>query len=173
MAAMLAEIKSRMLLPRPRTEEEEEGDPRAELVRRLQEYERFKNAADSLEEMPCVGRDIFLAEALMPDVKIDVPQPEVNLEDLFSVLRDVMKRSELYSDHQIEREVLSIRERMTMVLSMIKAETFTEFTHLFTVEEGRMGVVVTLIAILELVRQKVIEFVQSGPYAAIYVKAKS
>lgn len=173
MAAMLAEIKSRMLLPRPRVDEEEEGDPRAELVRRLQEYERFKNAAENLEEMPRVGRDIFLADAFMPEMEIEVPQPAVALEDLFAALRDVMKRSELYTDHQIEREVLSIRERMTIVLSTVKSDTFTEFTSLFTVEEGRMGVVVTLIAILELVRQKVIEFVQSEPYAIIYVKAKS
>ena len=172
MAAMLAEIKSRMLLPRPKVEEEEEGDPRAELVRRLQEYERFKNAAENLEDMPRVGRDIFLAEALMPDVKIERPQPQINLDDLFAALRDVIKRSELYSDHHVARETLSIRERMTIVLSTVKADTFTEFTQLFTCGEGRMGVVVTLIAILELVRQKVIEFVQSGPYATIYVKAK-
>jgi len=174
MAAMLAEIKSRMLLPRPKLDDDdEEGDPRAELVRRLQEYERFKKAAEDIEALPRVGRDTFLAEAMMPDIKIELPHPTVELEDLFAALRDVMKRAELYTDHQIEREVLSIRERMTIVLSTIKAEAFTEFTTLFTTEEGRMGVVVSLIAILELVRQKVIEFVQSGPYATIYVKAKS
>lgn len=173
MAAMLAEIKSRMLLPRPKTEQEEEGDPRAELVRRLQEYERFKKAAEDLEELPRVGRDVFLAEVLMPEVDVDVVHPEVNLEDLFAALRDVMRRAELYTDHQIEREVLSVRERMTIVLSKINADSFTEFASLFTVEEGRMGVVVSLIAILELVRQKVVEFVQSEPFAKIYVKAKS
>lgn len=173
MAAMLAEIKSWMLLPRPPSEEGDEGDPRAELVRRLQEYERFKKAAEDLEALPRIGRDTFLAEAMMPEVKLEVSHPAVNLEDLFSSLRDVMKRAVLYTDHQIEREVLSIRERMTIVLSTIKADTFTEFTTLFLPEEGRMGVVVTLIAILELVRQKVVEFVQSEPYASIYVKAKS
>lgn len=174
MAAMLAEIKSRMLLPRPKTEEEgEEGDPRAELVRRLQEYERFKKAAEDLDELPRVGRETFLAEAMMPEVDIEVQQPNVNLEDLFAAIRDVMKRAELTVEHRVGRETLSIRERMTIVLSAIKADSFTEFTTLFTTEEGRMGVVVTLIAILELVRQKVIEFVQSEPYAAIYVKAKS
>lgn len=174
MAAMLAEIKSRMLLPRPKAQEEdEEADPRAELVRRLQEYERFKNAAENLETLPYVGRDIFLAAALMPDVKIELPQPQVDLSELLAALRDVIKRSELYSGHQIKRELLSIRERMTIVLSRVKADEFTRFNSLFTVTEGRMGVVVTLIAILELVRQKIIEFVQSEPYAPIYVKAKS
>lgn len=123
--------------------------------------------------MPRVGRDIYLAHAFMPEVKIELPLPSVELEDLFSALRDVIRRSELYADHQIEREVLSIRERMTIVLSTVKSDIFTEFTTLFTAKEGRMGVVVTLIAILELVRQKVIEFVQSEPYATIYVKAKS
>lgn len=173
MAAMLAEIKSRMLLPRQPQVEEEEGDPRAELVRRLQEYERFKNAAERLDELPRVGRETFVSEASIPETEYKPTPPEVNLEDLFSALREVMKRSELFAEHQIKREVLSIRERMTIVLTKVKADAFTQFADLFSFEEGRMGVVVTLIAILELVRQKVLDLVQSEPYAAIYVKAKS
>ncbi len=173
MAAMLTEIKSRLLLPRPLIEEEgEEGDPRAELVRRLQEYERFKQAADCLEAMPRVGRDIFIAEAFMPQINVELPQPLVSLEDLLHALGDVIKRSELYTDHQVERDVLSVQERMAALLSAVTADTLTEFTRLFIDVEGRMGVVVTVIAILELVRQKMIEFVQSEPYAMIYIKAK-
>jgi len=173
MAAMLAEIKSRMLLPRPELEEEEGGDPRAELMRRLQEYERFKQAAEDLDGLQRIDRDVFVAEAMMPPMDIEAIKPQLALPDLFDALREVMQRAELYGDHQITRELLSIRERMTIVLSMLNSEHFTEFTSLFKAEEGRMGIVVTLIAILELVRQHVIEFVQSEPYATVYVKAKS
>jgi segregation and condensation protein A len=173
MAAMLAEIKSRMLLPRPSLEVEEGEDPRAELIRRLQEYERFKQAAEELEALPLVGRDVFIAQAMAPDVPMQVAQPNVPMDDILSALRDIMMRTKLYTEHQIEREVLSIRERMTILLSAVKSDRFIEFTTLFTAKEGRMGVVVTLIAILELVRQKVIEFVQSEPYSTIYVKARS
>jgi len=172
MAAMLAEIKSRMLLPRPVAEEEEGEDPRAELVRRLQEYERFKKAAEDIDTLERVDRDFYIAEAILPSMpEVDV-KPQIELQQIFDALRDVMQRASLYVDHQIEREVLSIRERMTIVLSAVNDKEFMEFTQLFTPEEGRMGVVVSLIAILELVRQHMIEFVQSEPYAAIYVKAR-
>ena len=173
MAAMLAEIKSRMLLPKPTVEEAECEDPRAELIRRLQEYERFKVAAEQIEELPRIGRDVFIAHASAPDVPAVIEHPFVAMDEIFSALRDVMSRTKLYTEHQIEREALSIRERMTIVLSAVKSHQFTEFTTLFTSKEGRMGVVVTLIAVLELVRQNVIEFVQSEPYSAIYVKARS
>jgi len=173
MAAMLTEIKSRLLLPQPLVEEEDDiGDPRAELVRRLQEYERFKQAANRLEIMPRVGRDIFIAEAFMPEMNVELPQPSVSFDDLLHALGQVIKRSQLYTDHQVGLEVLSVRERMTALLSVVTADTLTEFTRLFIDVEGRMGVVVTVIAILELVRQKMIEFVQSEPYAMIYIKAK-
>jgi len=174
MAATLAEIKSRMLLPKPQqVEEEESNDPRAELVRRLQEYERFKKAAEQIDELERVGRDTFILNAMLPEEVFAMTQPEVEVEDLLSALCDLMKRVEFTVEHRIEREVLSIRERMTMILSQINEKTFVEFTQFFTSKEGRLGVVVTLIAILELVRQKLVECVQSAPYKKIYIKIKA
>ena len=172
MAAMLAEIKSRMLLPRPAEEEDEIGDPRAELVRRLQEYERYKKAAFDLDELPRIDRDTFVGQALAPPMECSVAYPHVVLPEVLSALKEVLERAHLYTSHYVAREPLSIRERMSIVLSTVKADTFTVFTSLFTVEEGRMGVTVTLIAILELIRQSIIELVQAEPYAPIYVRAK-
>ena len=172
MAAMLAEIKSRLLLPRPPIEDEAEGeDPRAELVRRLQEYERFKSAAEALDEMPRVDRDIYVAEATKPQLEVNTPPPEVSLDDLLGAFKEVMERASLYSKHQVAHETLSVRERMSLVLEKLSPDSFTDFSCLFDVKEGRVGIVVTLIAILELVRQKVLEFVQADPFGPIYVKA--
>ncbi|MCW8923547.1 MAG: segregation/condensation protein A [Gammaproteobacteria bacterium] len=170
MAAMLAEIKSRMLLPRP-TEAEDEDDPRAELVRRLQEYERFKQAAQNIDELPRIGRDLYLTDAELPELKQDRPVPEVDLKDLLMAFKDVMARSEMYSHHQIQREALSVRERMSKVLEKISAHDFTDYTSLFSIEEGRRGAVVTLLALLELVKEQLIDLVQSEPFASIHVKA--
>lgn len=175
MAAMLAEIKSRMLLPRPVVIEGEEGDPRAELIRRLQEYERFKKAAYQLDELPRMERDTFIAEATTPPMSVALVQPTVSLEELFAALRDVWERARLNKAHRIVREPLSIRERMTIILTKINSENnekFLLFTNFFTATEGRMGVVVTLVAILELIRQSVLELVQAEPFAPIYVRAK-
>ena len=174
MAAMLAEIKSRLLLPRPESAEDEEtgADPRAELIRRLQEYERFKNAAEEMGELPHADRDFFVADADRPAAPVQTVWPDVSMDDLMSALRDVMMRAKLFSEHQIARETLSIRERMTIVLSKVKPDEYIEISQLFTVEEGRMGVVVSLIAILELCRQSLIEVSQSQAYAPIYVKAR-
>lgn len=173
MAATLAEIKSRLLLPRPPETEEEGGvDPRAELVRRLQEYERFKAAAENIDRMPRLERDLFVANALPPEMEFKIPDPDVALDEILHAFRDVMRRAKLYASHQVGRELLSIRERMTMVLDKLSATEFTDFTRLFTVEEGRMGVVVTLIAILELTRQSVLEIVQNAHCGPIYVKAR-
>jgi len=172
MAAMLAEIKSRMLLPRPESLDEED-DPRAELVRRLQEYERFKQAAQDIDELPRVGRDVYLTDAELPELQQDRPVPEVNLKDLLMAFKDAMARSEMYSHHQIQREVLSVRERMSKVLEKLSADDFTDYTTLFTIDEGRRGVVVTFLAILELMKEQLIELVQSDAFAAIYVKAVS
>lgn len=174
MAAMLCEIKSRLLLPRPQSEtESEELDPRAELVRRLQQYERFKKAADQLDALPRVDREIDLAHALAPKFEIEtVAHPDVSMHELLTSLAEVMHRAKLYSKHHVVREPLSIRERMTLVLAAVNSEKFTPFVSLFTAEEGRMGVVVTLIAVLELIRQSVLELVQAQPYAPIYLKAK-
>lgn len=172
MAAMLAEIKSRMLLPRA-TESEEEDDPRAELVRRLQEYERFKEAAQNIDELPRVGRETYLTDVELPELKEERPVPEVDLRDMLMAFKDAMARAEMYTHHQVQREALSVRERMSRILSLISADGFTDYTRLFTIEEGRRGVVVTLLALLELVKEQLIDLVQSAPFAAIHIKAVS
>lgn len=174
MAAMLAEIKSRLLLPRmPSEDENEVDDPRAELIRRLQLYECYKKAAQDLESLKQVDRDVFLAAAVTPPMDVVIAHPHVPMQDLLDAFVAVMTRARLFADHKVERQILSIRERMLKVLDLINATEFTPFCSLFTVEEGRMGVVVTFIAILELIRQSVIEIVQNEPYAPIYVKSKS
>ncbi len=172
MAAMLAEIKSRMLLPRPVSEEEAEGDPRAELVRRLQEYERFKKAAEDIDEMPRVGRDVFPTEVKAPDLKVVRRPPEVDLKDILAAFNEVMRRAAMYEHHHIQMEPLSVRERMSRVLGAVKPDSFIDFGELFSVEEGRRGVVVTLLAILELIKQSLIELVQTEAYGPIHVKSK-
>jgi len=170
MAAMLAEIKSRMLLPRPESSEEED-DPRAELIRRLQEYERFKQAAEDLDEIPRMERDIYLAHAEPPPLDQTRPEPDVDLRELLLAFKDILSRADMYTHHQISREPLSIRERMSNVLAVLDAEAFTDFVTLFKVEEGRRGVVVTFMALLELLKESLIDLVQSEPFAPIYVKA--
>ena len=170
MAAMLAEIKSRMLLPRP-TETQDEEDPRAELVRRLQEYEQFKQAAEDLDALDRLERDIHLTSIDIPRFEVEVPLPGISLSDLMSAFRDVVNRAEQFASHHVEREPLSVRERMVRVLERINADEFTAFTDFFEPAEGRMGVVVSFIAVLELLKESLIELVQSKPYAPIYVKA--
>lgn len=173
MAALLAEIKSRMLLPKPPGEEgEEEEDPRAELVRRLQEYERYKKAAEDLDALPQRGREIFMARALIPEWEIKQLVPEVELNVLLEAFRGVLKRAELFKSHKVERESLSIRARMTDILSRVSNNQFVEFVKLFTIEEGRLGVVVTFIAMLELLKQSLIEIVQAEAFSTIHIKAK-
>ena len=172
MASMLAEIKSRMLLPRP-VATDDEDDPRAELVRRLQEYEQFKQAAEDMEALQRLERDIHLTSIDIPQMDIDVPLPDVVLSDLVNAFRDVVNRAEQFASHHVEREPLSVRERMVMVLERLRADEFTSFTDFFEPSEGRMGVVVSFIAILELLKESMIEIVQSKPYAPIYVKASS
>ena len=173
MAAMLAEIKSRMLLPRPEAQEEEEDDPRAELVRRLQEYERYKKAAEDISDLPRLERDVFVASAEAPEKKIVTKMPDVTLKELLLAFHDVLKRAEMFSNLQMQREPLSVRQRMTEILSRIKGSDFTGFGDLFDPEEGRMGVAVTFIAILELLRESMIEVVQSDAYAPLHVRASS
>lgn len=172
MAAMLAEIKSRMLLPRPVSEHADDNDPRAELVRRLQEYERFKKAADQLDALPRMERDTFVAAAMAPPLSFAVVEPIIHLNELFQALKAVWERARLNQSHRITREPLSVRARMSLILAQIQGDTFVVFSEFFTPEEGRMGVVVTLIAILELLRQSVIELAQSEPFAPIYIRVK-
>ncbi len=171
MAAMLAEIKSRMLLPRPESEDGEEEDPRADLVRRLQEYERYKQAAEALEALPRVGRDIFEAKVLAPYANAVKVQPKVTVDDLISAMRDVLERAEMFSHHHVQMEPLSVRERMSIILGAVKGDQFIEFSAMFTPEEGRQGVVVTLLAVLELIKDSLIELVQSRPFGPIHIKA--
>lgn len=173
MAAMLAEIKSRMLLPRSIEVEEEEGDPRAELIRRLQEYERFKAAAEGIDALPRVGRDIVVPRLEAPQAKVRKLLPQVSLEELLVSMADVMRRNDLFESHQITRETLSTRERMTQVLDRLKGGAFVPFVELFTAEEGKLGVVVTFMAILELVKESLIELVQNEAFAAIHVRLRA
>jgi len=173
MAAMLAEIKSRMLLPRPEVEEEVEDDPRAELVRRLQEYERYKKAAEDIGELPRLERDVFVASAEASERKVVTQLPDVTLKELLLAFHDVLKRAEMFSNLHMQREPLSVRQRMSEILTRVKAGSFTGFSELFDPEEGRMGVAVTFIALLELLREAVIEVVQSDDYAPLHVRAAS
>jgi segregation and condensation protein A len=173
MAAMLAEIKSRMLLPRQKTEEEEEGDPRAELVRRLQEYERFKQAADDIDQLPRVGRDTYKPVVQIPDLRVVKTPPEVDMKEILAAFNNVMKRVASNKHHQVDLEPLSVRERMSNVLSSLSSGEFVDFGALFDIKEGKGGVVVTLLAILELVKQSLIELVQTEVFAVIHVKAVS
>jgi len=170
MAAMLAEIKSRMLLPRP-SDAEDEADPRAELIRRLQEYERFKRAAATLDALPRVERDVFPAVVEGPPAAVVRIQPRVELRDIVSVFQEIMAHAEMYSHHHVVLEPLSVRERMSNILQTIGNAEFTEFSVLFTVEEGRRGVVVTLLAVLELLKESLIELVQTEIFGPIYLKA--
>lgn len=170
MAAMLCEIKSRMLLPRPATEADEE-DPRAELIRRLQEYERYKKAAEDLDGLPQVGREIFPAHAEAPEQHAVAVQPDVGLKELLLAFKDVLTRAEMFTHHHIQREPLSVRERMSLVLSVVRPDSFTDFTALFQFHEGRRGVVVTFLAVLELIKESLIELIQTEPYGPIHVKA--
>ena len=170
MAAMLAEIKSRMLLPRPQAEEEEE-DPRAELVRRLQEYERYKQAAEDIDQLPRYERDVFATIIEFPDRQSEVRKPDVSMDSMLKVFAEVLQRAEMFSHHHVQKEPLSVRERMSIILDRIDAENFTNFHELFTVQEGRGGVIVTFLAILELLRESLIEMVQNEINGPIYVKA--
>jgi len=172
MAAWLAEIKSRLLLPRPASLEAEEEDPRAELVRRLQEYERFQQAARALDALPRLERDCFPASAELIQRETHRTPPPVSLADLLATLREVLARAELFGRHQVRREALSVRERMSQVLERLDALRFTPFSALFRPEEGRMGVVVTFLAVLELLREALLELVQAEPFAPIHVRRR-
>ncbi|MBT8137912.1 MAG: segregation/condensation protein A [Gammaproteobacteria bacterium] len=171
MAAMLAEIKSRMLLPRPIEADDDEDDPRAELVRRLQEYERFKNAAQDIDSLPRLERDVVVAEGHVVERKVVQKLPDVALKEVLLAFRDVMQRAEMYAHHHVQREALSVRQRMTEILTSLQDVEFREFTALFDPREGRIGVVVTFIAILELIRESILEIVQAESFGPIHVKA--
>jgi segregation and condensation protein A len=170
MAATLAEIKSRMLLPRPGALEGEELDPRAELVRRLQEYERFKRAAQDVDQLPRLERDVWQASAELRDRPVARVLPQVTLREMLLAFREVATRSQMYAHHHVQRERLSVRERMSHVLATLETGEFVDFVQLFRPEEGRMGVTVTFVAILELMREGLIDIVQTEPMAPLHVR---
>lgn len=170
MAAWLAEIKSRLLLPKPVAEQEEEGDPRVELIRRLQEYERFKSAAETLDGLPRVGRDIHPARARPERVDLEQPLPIPSLRELLMSLRDALQRADLFTHHQVTREALSVRERMGKLLSRLRGGP-QRFFELMDPAEGRAGAVVCLLAILELAKLSMIDLVQDEPFAEILIDA--
>jgi segregation and condensation protein A len=173
MAATLAEIKSRMLLPRPKLAEDGEEDPRAELVRRLQEYERFKRAAEGIDGLTRLERDVWGASAELKDRQPVRTLPQITLQEMLIAFKDVVARAEMFAHHHIERERLSVGERMSDILAALEAGAFVAFTQLFRPEEGRMGVTVTFVAILELMREGLIDIVQAQPYAPLHVRAAS
>ncbi|HEY0197771.1 MAG TPA: ScpA family protein [Rhodanobacter sp.] len=173
MAAILAEIKSRLLLPRPPAEEGLEEDPRAELVRRLQEYERFKRAAEDIEDLPRLERDTVVVHAEVGERNVIKLPPPLELTELLLALKDVMHRAELFGHHAIRREALSVRQRMGDLLSRLGDSSFHRFESLFDVSEGRLGIVVTFLAMLELAKELLVEIVQEEPLAPIYVKART
>ncbi|HTX24133.1 MAG TPA: ScpA family protein [Steroidobacteraceae bacterium] len=171
MAATLAEIKSRMLLPRAHAADETaEADPRAELVRRLQEYERFKQAAESLDRLPRLERDVWEASAELKERKVVRLLPQTTLQEVLAAFQEVVGRAELFAHHRIERERLSVRERMSDILAALTQSSFVEFVRLFRPQEGRMGITVTFVAILELVREGLIDVVQAEPFAPLHVR---
>lgn len=174
MAAMLAEIKSRMLLPRTKDEEEEEEeDPRAELIRRLQEYEQFKTAAENLDEMPRLGRDIFTTSEHQPDYERPKLHPDVDMREVLLALKDVLARADMFEEHEIQRETLSTRQRMGEVMDRLNGTAFVPFITLFDPKEGRLGVVVTFLAVMELTKESLIDLIQNEAFAPIHVKARS
>jgi segregation and condensation protein A len=160
-------------LPRQQADDEEEEDPRAELIRRLQEYERFKQAAEDLDELPRMGRDIHRASAETPDRQQQRPHPDVDMRDLVTAFAEVLRRAEMFESHQVELEKLSTRERMSKVLDTLQDQQFVPFISLFTVEEGRLGVVVTFLAVMELIKESLVEIVQSESFGPIHVKART
>ena len=174
MAAILAEIKSRLLLPRPPSDVAgDESDPRAELVRRLQEYERYKRAAEDLNALPRVERDTSVAHADAGERSVTRVPPAVDLRELLLALKDVLRRAELSGAVAVQRDALSIRERMSDLLRLIEDGAFHAFTEIFKPEQGRLGIVVSFIAMLELIKEGLLDVLQEQPLAPIYLKACS
>ncbi|MBL4820086.1 MAG: segregation/condensation protein A [Gammaproteobacteria bacterium] len=173
MAATLAEIKSRILLPRQQEEEADEDDPRLQLIRRLQEYERYKKAADDIGEMPRMDREFYSASAALPEMERITPDPEVDLQKVLYSLANVMRRVEMFEHHHIQRETLSTREKMSEILVRTSNHKFVPLVSLLMRDEGRLGVVVTFLAVLELMKDSMVEIVQSEPFGPIHIKARS
>ncbi len=173
MAATLAEIKSRILLPRQTEEEPDEADPRLQLIRRLREYERYKKAAEEIDEMPRMDRELYPASADLPEIERVIPDPHVDLQAVLVALASVMRRAEMFEHHHIQRETLSTREKMSEILARISAQKFVPLVSLLIREEGRLGVVVTFLALMELMKDSMVEIVQSESFGPIHIKARS
>lgn len=173
MAAMLAEIKSRILLPRSQDEEDEEEDPRAQLIMRLQEYERYREVAEKVDALPRMFRDLYPAVAQAPDMERQMPRPDVGLQEVLLAFADVLRRGDLNESHHIQRESLSTRERMSQILLRVSAEHFTPLLSLLMKDEGRMGVVITFLAVMELIKESLVELSQTEPFGPIHIKARS
>lgn len=173
MAATLAEIKSRILLPRHTEEEPDEADPRLQLIRRLQEYERYKKAAEEIDEMPRMDRELYPASADLPEIERVIPDPHVDLQAVLVALASVMRRVEMFEHHHIQRETLSTREKMSEILARISAQKFVPLVSLLVRDEGRLGVVVTFLALMELMKDSMVEIVQSESFGPIHIKARS
>jgi len=171
MAATLAEIKSRMLLPRSAEGDEEEDDPRAELVRRLQEYERFKKAAVDIDALERLERDVLQASAEVGERPVVTKLPDITLKELLIVFKDALERSTMFAHHHVRREPLSVRERMSAILVTLQSERYVDFQRLFDPNEGRIGVTVTFLAILELVKESLIDIVQAEAFGPIHIRA--
>ena len=173
MAAMLAEIKSRILLPRHEDEEAEEDDPRMQLIRRLQEYERYKEAAQNINELSSMDRNYYLAAATLPVMERIKPDPDVDLQDLLMCLSRVLRRADMFEHHHIQLETLSTREKMSEILIRISEREFVPLVSLLVREEGRLGIVVTFLAVMELMKDSLIELVQADPFGPIHLKSRS
>ena len=173
MAAMLAEIKSRFLLPRMEEDEDDEEDPRAQLIRRLQEYERYRDAAEKIDALPRRYRDFHIASAEMPVLEKEIPLPEIDLQEVLLAFADVLRRSDLKESHHIQRQALSTREKMSQILLRISDKHFTPLSSLVLKDEGKLGIVVTFLAVMELIKESLVELVQSEPFAPIHIKAIS
>lgn len=173
MAATLAEIKSRILLPRQQEEQSEEDDPRTQLIRRLQEYERYKQAAEDIDGLPRMEREFYGVSAALPSIEKMAQDPDVDLVMVLKALASVLRRGEMFEHHHVQREVLSTREKMSEILARIGNQKFVPLVTLLLREEGRLGVVVTFLAVMELIKDSMIEIVQSEPFAPIHIRARS
>ena len=173
MAAMLAEIKSRILLPRQEEEEAEEGDPRMQLIRRLQEYERFKQAAEDINELPRMDRDFHRAKAAIPEIARITPDPAVDLQEILIALSGVLRRADMFEHHHIQFETLSTREKMSEIMVHLSGHKFVPLSSLLAKDEGRLGIVVTFLAVMELMKDSMVEIVQTDPFGPIHLKSRS
>ena len=173
MAAMLAEIKSRILLPRQEEEEAEEGDPRMQLIRRLQEFERFKQAAEDINELPIMDRDYHRAKAAIPEIERITPDPAVDLQEILIALSGVLRRADMFEHHHIQFETLSTREKMSEIMVHLSGHKFVPLSSLLAKDEGRLGIVVTFLAVMELMKDSMVEIVQTDPFGPIHLKSRS